>query len=459
VYPRLRVVNPKAFYYEIHPLSEQTVTGITGMLAPGESVEFSIDLRYPSPLVVVAAITREAGYRLVVHLVLSMLPGFNVFEGQPQLLACITERVKDISEIVSATEDLLDGDGAAASEHLITFLRDGDAVRRFIGAADDCGVGVAKTWDWQKVSLIANLANVIFSSVNYVANTVGLFISGDTATEVAFIWNLQATATPVYTLTPTQDSLAPLNTRDPQSILDWVQYAIENRDLTIFQQLVGGKDILYGVYIEGGQTISADYFLNDLEERISSQPVCQGVYLDDSFLQVWYSNWSPAWEMTETCYSDYCKQFAPPYQSGTAAFMFRNVGGEYQLEFVHLSTPWAYYYSFNNLPIVACIQGVENFATATPSPSCPGAPPQRLQVGGRGQVCTRTDNVRLRIEPGSTSNIVASLPTGTVFTVIGGPECAGDNWSWWQIRTIDGLTGWIAEGGDETDRYFLCPLP
>ena len=268
---------------------------------------------------------------------------------------------------------------------------------------------------------------------------------------------LDPTATPTHTPTPQQVGLPPLNTRDPQSILDWVQYAIEQRDLTVFEQLLTGPDTYYANYIEGGQTISAADFLNDLDERLDSHPTCLGVSLDDSYMLIWYTGWSPAWEMTEYCYVE-CRPLVPPWQSGTAGFIFRNDGGDYRFFATYQNIPWQYYYT-DYPPIVACSQGVQNFATATPSPSCPGAPPQRLVVGGRGRVCTRTDSVRLRLEAGRDSAIVASLPPGTEFTVTGGPQCAGSNWSWWQIRTEDGLTGWIAEGGDATDRYFLCPLP
>jgi hypothetical protein len=50
------------------------------------------------------------------------------------------------------------------------------------------------------------------------------------------------------------------------------------------------------------------------------------------------------------------------------------------------------------------------------------------------------------------------LEPGTQFTIIGGPSCS-DNWSWWNIRLDDGTTGWVSEGGDEIDPYFICPSP
>jgi len=96
--------------------------------------------------------------------------------------------------------------------------------------------------------------------------------------------------------------------------------------------------------------------------------------------------------------------------------------------------------------------------TPTPNTQCPGAPPQRLKVGEMGVVCTKSDSLRLRSQPGLNGSVISSVKPGTTFEVIGGPECAGNNWSWWQIRLNDGETGWLAEGGDSVDPYFLCPV-
>jgi len=91
--------------------------------------------------------------------------------------------------------------------------------------------------------------------------------------------------------------------------------------------------------------------------------------------------------------------------------------------------------------------------------SCPGAPPQRMIVNQRGYVCTQSDSVRLREGPARSANVLVQLLTGSQFTVIGGPSCS-DNWSWWQIQTDNGYTGWISEGGgDAVDPYFICPFP
>jgi hypothetical protein len=91
-------------------------------------------------------------------------------------------------------------------------------------------------------------------------------------------------------------------------------------------------------------------------------------------------------------------------------------------------------------------------------PSCPNAPPQRLTRDQRGYVCTQEDSVHLRNSPARSASTFFQLRTGSRFTVIDGYVCA-DNWSWWLIETDEGFVGWIAEGGDEVDPYFICPLP
>jgi hypothetical protein len=88
--------------------------------------------------------------------------------------------------------------------------------------------------------------------------------------------------------------------------------------------------------------------------------------------------------------------------------------------------------------------------------SCPGAPPQRMTVNQRGYACTRSDPVRVRVSPARSATTLVQIEPGTQFTVIGGPSCS-DDWSWWNVRLDDGTIGWVAEGGDEVDSYFICP--
>lgn len=97
--------------------------------------------------------------------------------------------------------------------------------------------------------------------------------------------------------------------------------------------------------------------------------------------------------------------------------------------------------------------------TTTPGQSsCPGAPLQRLTVGNRAKVCSSVNSVKIRSTPGMSGSRITSLPSNSEIDVIGGPVCAGNNWSWWEVRTDGGQVGWMAEGGDEVDPYFLCPI-
>ena len=92
-----------------------------------------------------------------------------------------------------------------------------------------------------------------------------------------------------------------------------------------------------------------------------------------------------------------------------------------------------------------------------PQASCPGAPPQRVRVGENARVCTAYDQVMVRAQPQRSSAVLTRLEPGRYVSVINGPVCA-NAFSWWLIRTDSGAVGWVAEGGDEIDPYFLCPV-
>ncbi len=96
-------------------------------------------------------------------------------------------------------------------------------------------------------------------------------------------------------------------------------------------------------------------------------------------------------------------------------------------------------------------------STAT-ADGCPGAPPQQVGIGDKAYVCTKSDHVVLREKPNRSADMLRYLAPGKTLTVIGGPSCA-NSWSWWNVRTEDDVVGWIAEGGDRVDPYFICPRP
>jgi len=85
---------------------------------------------------------------------------------------------------------------------------------------------------------------------------------------------------------------------------------------------------------------------------------------------------------------------------------------------------------------------------------CPGAPHQdRFKVYQSIYICTQEDPLALRVEPGG--DRIKWLSTGADLTITGGPRCA-DDVVWWQVETELGYSGWVMDGSDSTDEYYLC---
>jgi serine/threonine protein kinase len=96
-------------------------------------------------------------------------------------------------------------------------------------------------------------------------------------------------------------------------------------------------------------------------------------------------------------------------------------------------------------------------ASSIPEITCPGAPhPSRFEVDQPIYVCTKKETLALRARPAG--NILLRLLPGSDLTVSGGPRCE-DNVFWWKVRTESGKTGWVMDGSDERDKFFICPEP
>jgi len=89
--------------------------------------------------------------------------------------------------------------------------------------------------------------------------------------------------------------------------------------------------------------------------------------------------------------------------------------------------------------------------------TCQGAPPQRVKFCEKASVCTQSADLIVRKGPGLDSEQLTSIKPGTTFIIRDGPSCA-NNWSWWKVELDSGLEGWVAEGGDNIDPYFVCPV-
>jgi hypothetical protein len=215
----LRVVNAKAFFFEIAPISGGDGYPPTTLLSPGEDLEFTASTSDPSPLVVQARITRKSSRYLVAHMFITMLPGWNQFGIQPRHVACITERLADVSYFVSAAESLVvDQNGAAAAESIIDFMDNEDTVRRFLSAADDCNFGPASTWSRKGISRIGEAVSTIMSATDYIAN----YLAGNSGAQVSFVWT-----------SPDLPSQGSVEERANAAIL-----ALKNRDMETLSKLI-----------------------------------------------------------------------------------------------------------------------------------------------------------------------------------------------------------------------------
>jgi hypothetical protein len=85
---------------------------------------------------------------------------------------------------------------------------------------------------------------------------------------------------------------------------------------------------------------------------------------------------------------------------------------------------------------------------------CPQSPAPRLAPGMQARVTPGLPN-RLRVGPGTNYETVSQIPAGGVFTVLSGPQCGPEGWSYWRVQ-YGSTIGWTAEGDGGT--YWLEPL-
>ncbi|MBK8022512.1 MAG: hypothetical protein IPK19_14055 [Chloroflexi bacterium] len=94
-------------------------------------------------------------------------------------------------------------------------------------------------------------------------------------------------------------------------------------------------------------------------------------------------------------------------------------------------------------------------APASAQAYCYPALPPRLVISGLGQVTPGLPNV-LRSQPyrGGDSIVLAEIPAGGVFLIVGGPSCY-DGMNWWLV-SYNGMYGWTPEGSN-TGVYWTTP--
>ncbi|UYN91893.1 MAG: hypothetical protein KIT70_11115 [Anaerolineales bacterium] len=150
-------------------------------------------------------------------------------------------------------------------------------------------------------------------------------------------------ATPTASAAPTLPQ--PTNTAAGPTAVEIVsrlQDAVALQQPLDILALLGDYPFGYAMHIEGGQSVTRQEFSADLAARLPSAPSCLGYVEDEFTLQVWFENWSPAWEMHESCYAE-CEPLAQTWYSTTVGFLFDKEPGEWVLKALFLNTPDGYY--------------------------------------------------------------------------------------------------------------------
>jgi hypothetical protein len=85
---------------------------------------------------------------------------------------------------------------------------------------------------------------------------------------------------------------------------------------------------------------------------------------------------------------------------------------------------------------------------------CPASPAPRLAPWMQARITPGLPN-RLRSAPSSSATVLGQIPAGGIFTVLSGPQCGPEGWSYWRVQYGNQI-GWTAEGDGAT--YWIEPL-
>lgn len=104
--------------------------------------------------------------------------------------------------------------------------------------------------------------------------------------------------------------------------------------------------------------------------------------------------------------------------------------------------------------VLLAITSTVNTLHAQDTSGCPPTTPLQLVIGQQARVLSGKGANRIRDMPSTSGAVLYQIEGGTIFDVIGPPECR-DGYRWWHI-SFQGQAGWTAEG-DDTE-YFLEPV-
>lgn len=204
------------------------------------------------------------------------------------------------------------------------------------------------------------------------------------------------------------------------------------------------KDGLWTAVVqETNDEIVSQVITTDLEQggqinllTISVDNISQGEHI------VFYNSMNPEVPFQASFYSSDCSgtiAAVPPGTPGSNSIRPTQVPTIRMITIQVVST--------SDQPVTPRITGI---------PSCPGAPKARLEQNEDAKVCTKKDNVYMRSGPGKNYDWITKLKSQSVLWVLDGPVCSGSAY-WWKVRDRSDTVGWMMEGGDKNDPYYLCP--
>ena len=106
------------------------------------------------------------------------------------------------------------------------------------------------------------------------------------------------------TSTPTLEPPGLLNRKDPLSLVRWLQYGLENQDLSFIEPLLA-DEIRYSLAFSDlpGEILSKETFLSELQRRLSNHPSCFSYAArlgEINTLSISTEGWTPPWEFDGT---------------------------------------------------------------------------------------------------------------------------------------------------------------
>ena len=270
---------------------------------------------------------------------------------------------------------------------------------------------------------------------------------------------VETTLAPTETVAPTSTSIpAPtLNTSDIQSVLTWFLFGLQHQEMSQIMELIPADGVRYANYLEGIQFVSPEDFVAQLNQRLGSDVQCDEIvyYQPMGFWQIWTSNWTPEWEITELCYIE-CAEMDPVWKSARAGFFFKQINSEWQLDINYLNTMDKYFFGDSYQSFACPSDSLQLEIDLTSAWTCPGSPPPRLEISGYAYVSNDPPlSNRVRSQPGISYPVVGQIKPGGEMEILDGPTCV-DNWTWWKVRELStNLTGWTVEG--DGSQYWLIP--